>query len=131
MIKITICGIAGRMGREIINAAAECTDIKIACGLEMSGHPLVGKSIEDIDVYDDIQTAINQCDCVVDFTNHKAALSVLQYLRSDIHPFISGSTGFNDADINTINEISKNVPVFIAPNMSLGINTLYELVDQL
>ncbi len=128
MIRITICGIAGRMGRELIGAAHEYPDIKIAAGLEISGHALIGKAIEDIPVYDDIRTAVRECDCVIDFTNHRAALSTLQYLLSEIRPFVSGSTGFSEKEFDAINEISRRVPVFVAPNMSLGINALYELV---
>ncbi len=128
MIKITICGIAGRMGHEIINTVNEFSDIKIVAGLEISGHAMVGKKIDEIMVYDDVKKAMVGCDCVVDFTNHKATLALLHLMESIPKPFISGSTGFDKHDFESIKEISRKIPIFIAPNMSLGVNTLYELV---
>lgn len=129
MINVTICGIAGKMGREVVQAAAECEDIKISAGLEVSGHHLIGKKLDGIDVFGDVKTAVGNCDCIVDFTNHEVALSILTDVKSDRKPFISGTTGFTDHDIRKIMEVSKKIPVFIAPNMSLGVSTLYDLIE--
>ena len=43
---------------------------------------------------------------------------------------VLGTTGFNDAELNEINEISKEVPLLIAPNTSMGIAIFKKILDQ-
>jgi len=129
MIKIIICGAAGRMGREIISAAQESHDFNIIAGVEAPDNPNIGKTIAGIAIIDDLISVVPESDCVIDFTNHQAALENLQKVKDFKKPFVTGTTGFSDSEMQTFVEFSKQFPIFLAPNMSVGVNHLYKLVE--
>jgi 4-hydroxy-tetrahydrodipicolinate reductase len=129
MIKIIICGAAGRMGREIINAAQSSDDIEIVAGIEAQGNKYVASVISNVHITDDILSVINNVDCVVDFTNHKATIDNLQKIKDLKNPHVIGTTGFSDSEYQEIVARSEEFPIFLAPNMSIGVNHLYNLVQ--
>jgi 4-hydroxy-tetrahydrodipicolinate reductase len=128
MIKIIVCGAAGKMGTEVIQAVHDCEDITIVAGIEAPGHRLVGNTISSTKIYDDIADVIRDTDCIVDFTNPRATLVNVKKVMTYKKPFVTGTTGFSDADLKDIEQISRTIPIFISPNMSLGVNHLYNLV---
>lgn len=123
-----MCGAGGRMGKEIISAALDSDDISIVVGVEAREHPSVGKHVHGITIVDDIAAVVGNCDCVVDFTQHTATVKTLEKIKDSKKPFVTGTTGFTDDEQKTIKAVSKRVPVFWAPNMSVGVNHLYRLV---
>lgn len=128
MLKIVICGAAGRMGREIISASLKCDDIKVIAGIEERSNPVVNKKIEDIPIYDELLSVIEQADCIVEFTNHSATMENLRKSAPYKKPYCIGTTGFSATELEEIREFSKSFPVFLSPNMSLGVNHLLNLV---
>ncbi|KPJ72111.1 hypothetical protein AMJ52_07430 [candidate division TA06 bacterium DG_78] len=128
MIKIVLCGAGGRMGREIINVVRECDDIEIIAGIESPGNEFIGKTISDITIEVDISKVIQTADCVVDFTNHTATIENLKKVKNYKKPFVTGTTGFSQSEFNEIKKFSQTFPILIAPNMSMGVNHLYNLV---
>lgn len=128
MIKIILCGAEGRMGREIINFAQSLDDIKIVAGIESKDNKFIGKAISDINIESDISKVIKSADCVVEFTNHTATMENLRKVREYKKPYITGTTGFSASELEEIKNISKELPILRAPNMSLGINHLYNMV---
>lgn len=129
MTKIILCGIAGRMGKEIISAARDADDIEICAGVEAPEHASIGSMIDGIKVTDDIATVVDNCDCVIDFTHHTATVRTLERIQKYKKPFVTGTTGFTEQEQKTIQTVSKHVPVFWAPNMSVGVNHMYRLVE--
>jgi len=128
MINIVLCGAAGRMGSEIIKAAQTCDGLRVIAGVEAKGTKSIGSTVSGIKIYDDILAVIQNADCVVDFTHHKATLEILQKISQYKKPFVTGTTGLSDSELQEIRKLSKGLPIFIAPNMSLGVNHLYSLV---
>jgi 4-hydroxy-tetrahydrodipicolinate reductase len=128
MIRVILCGAAGRMGREIIAAADAMNDIKIVAGIEAPGHPAVGQKIAGIPVLSDLTAVLKDGDCVVDFSNHRAALDNLGKAETSGRPYIIGSTGFSPEEAPTIRQAAERLPVFLSPNLALGVNQMYELV---
>lgn len=128
MIKIIVCGAVGRMGKEIINAAQDANDIKVIAGIEAKENQFVGKTVFDIKILDDILAAINDADCVVEFTNHNATMDNLRKVKEYKKPYVTGTTGFSEKELEEIKTLAKSFPIFLAPNMSVGINHLYNLV---
>jgi len=128
MIKIVLCGAAGRMGKEIINIVQSLDNIKIVAGIEIKGHRSVGGKISGIQIGDDLLASIDDADCVIDFTNHKATVDYLKKVKDYKKPYVTGTTGFTDEEHEQIKSLSKIFPIFLAPNMSKGVNHLYNLV---
>jgi len=130
MIRIILCGCAGRMGREIIAAAEGRDDLKIVCGIEAPGNRSIGASISGIPVSDDLAAALDQGDVMVDFTGRASAIANLDKWIGTGRPCVIGSTGFTVEETAAIQKTSAKIPVFLAPNMSLAVNHLYDLVRE-
>jgi 4-hydroxy-tetrahydrodipicolinate reductase len=130
MLKVILCGAGGRMGREIISAAQKDGEIRIIAGIEEHNNPFVNKKIEDIPIYDDITKVINEADCVVEFTNHIATMENLRKSKEFRKPYCIGTTGFPENEIAEIKEFANLFPIFLSPNMSLGVNHLMNLVKE-
>jgi 4-hydroxy-tetrahydrodipicolinate reductase len=128
MIDIILCGAAGRMGREIINFLECVEDIKIIAGVEARGNKFVGGKISGVEITDDILGVVNNARCVVEFTNHTATVAHLKKIKKYKKPCVIGTTGFSKSELEEIKDLSQKFPIFLAPNMSVGVNHLYNLV---
>jgi len=81
MVKIAVCGAAGRMGQRIIVAAKEA-GCQISGALERPAHPLVGHDAGllagcgelGVRISDDINAIVEGCDVLIDFTTPKVSL---------------------------------------------------------
>ena len=128
MIKIIVCGAAGRMGNEIIDIAKTIPDIRVIAGIESAGSKLVGTTIGDVKILGDIHKVIDDADCVVEFTNHESTIENLNRVKDYKKPYVIGTTGFSESELKGINDLAKKFPILLSPNMSLGVNHLYNLI---
>lgn len=128
MIKIIVTGAAGRMGIEVIKAAQVSNDIQVIAGIEIGNSESVGKKIESISISENIMNVIEDGDCVVDFTNRSATIDTLNRIKEFKKPFVTGTTGFTESEMDEILSISRDLPIVLAPNMSIGVNHLYRLL---
>ena len=71
-----------------------------------------------------------EADLIIDFSTAKAVAPLLEFASSKKIPVIICTTGLGSQDIDYINEISKNLPVFFSANMSLGVNLLIGLAKR-
>ncbi len=130
MIKIALCGAAGRMGREIISAGEDLDDIKIIAGIEAKGNRFVNKKISSVEILDDLLNVINDVDCIVEFTNPSATMDNLKKNMKFKKSYVIGTTGFTENEIEEIKKLSSDFAIFLSSNMSLAVNLLYHLVVQ-
>ncbi len=140
MVKVVISGIMGRMGRKIAQIAYQDTDVQIAGGVESPDcvhfHENVGELIGeklDAPIFSDLSKIIEKADVVIDFAgNTEAVLSHLRLIAADKNKkgMVIGTTGFTEDQMKEIKELSKDVPVVLAPNMSIGVNLLFKLVQE-
>lgn len=141
MVKVAISGVLGRMGRAISNIAYEDKDIELVAGIESpdcaNSHDTIGEVLNKADlkapITPDLAIVIDKFDVLIDFTNStEAVLSHLRLLASDKNKkaMVIGTTGFSEEELKEIKEISKDIPVVLAPNMSIGVNLLFKLVQE-
>jgi 4-hydroxy-tetrahydrodipicolinate reductase len=129
MIRTIICGIAGRMGREILALAQDAADIEVIGGIEAAGHVTVGKTLDGAVVSDNLASLLPEADCIVEFTDPRSTLDHLQSNRQNKKAFVIGTTHFSENEQKAIDGFAKTFPVFLAPNMSIGVHHLYGLVS--
>jgi len=127
MVKIGISGFCGRMGQRIFALAQKDKDLQVVFGLEKSSHPEIGKSKEGVVITDDL-AIIEKCDSLIEFTNPQATVEHIPYLVKFRKPAVIGTTGLTFEDEEKIREASKEIPILFSPNMSVGVNLLFELV---
>lgn len=128
MIKLGIAGIAGRMGRRIAVLAQQDTVFQLTLGLESKGHADVGKAIAGVTVTDDPRQ-IQNCDCLIDFTSPQATITHLEYVVAFNKSIVIGTTGLDEKQTAAVNAAAQKVPIVFAPNMSVGVNVLFKLVQ--
>jgi 4-hydroxy-tetrahydrodipicolinate reductase len=128
-MKITVCGAAGRMGQVVLAIAKSDENVKIAGALEYDGSKTIGTGDPVVSSVVDLEKFLPETDALIDFTNPESALRNLEVAEKYKVPVVVGTTGFNEEQRKKISKISKNIPVVFSPNMSAGVNVLFELVE--
>lgn len=129
MVRICVSGARGRMGERIIALAKKDPDLEVVSGLESSSHPDCGKTIDGINITDDAK-AINNCDCIIEFSSPDATIKHLSFVAKHKKCVVIGTTGLNDSQISKIKDASGDIPVVFSPNMSVGVNVLFRLLKE-
>ncbi len=135
-VRIIIAGAGGRMGREIAIAALGDKDIQIAGGFDVPDHPamgqdigtLAGKGAIGIPVSDSLEAIIEGGDVLVEFSIPEATMEHLATAARAGKRHVIGTTGLSAAQLATVAETAKRIPVLQSPNMSLGINLLFKIL---
>lgn len=135
MIKIAIVGCTGKLGSAIMRNALKSSDVEVCCAIARKGNHFVGKSISeliggksDLMIIDDIESA-NDCDIYIDCTNAETFMnnsySKYEKMRK---PLIIATTAFSEEDIEKINLLATNIPVFMSGNFSVAFHNFVETV---
>ncbi|MDD5130241.1 MAG: 4-hydroxy-tetrahydrodipicolinate reductase [Candidatus Omnitrophica bacterium] len=130
MIKLGITGACGKMGRRIYEFAGLDKDFEVALALEKKGTPLIGKDLGKIKVSSNLD-GLFLVDVLVDFTLPEAADTHLDYVAKYKKACVLGTTGLSDAQKAKVAEVSKIVPVVFTPNMSVGVNVLFDMLPEI
>jgi 4-hydroxy-tetrahydrodipicolinate reductase len=130
MIRVTVVGCAGRMGGEIIRLLSQQNDIELVGGVEVPGHPDIGKKAGSGVILDNLEGLISQTDVIVDFSTPESVINNIKLSVINHKPFITGVTGFTTEQIETLKDAGKQIPVVFAPNFSVGVAVLSVLVSQ-
>ena len=136
MVKIVVTGVGGKMGKTILNLALNDSGIEVVGATELEGHPLIGKPISGskkditpVTVQSDLSSIINGCDVVIDFTLPEPSFEHFKVARTAGKAIVIGTTGFPKEVIDKINN-TKDIPVVISPNMSIGMNLMFDIVEK-
>lgn len=134
-ISLGIIGAAGRMGRRIGALACEDGNFRVACAIEVTGHPGQGVDFGELAGVGKLGVPISKTwsqkpDVLIDFTKPEATIKSISAAQKDSVPIVIGTTGLNAEQLRKVSEASKDIPVLHAPNMSLGVNLLFHLVGQ-
>lgn len=137
MTRIAIHGVAGRMGQTLIEACRQVPGALLTAALEHPGHEMVGKGIDSLTgtevsrvfVTDDLMAATQHFDVLVDFTRPEPSLSALAACRSAGRAMVIGTTGFDAAQKEMIAAAAREIPVVLSPNMSVGVNLCFRLLE--
>ena len=135
MIRIAVCGAAGRMGQRIIVAAKEA-GCELSGALERPGHDCLGQDAGlvagcgplGVMISDDLNAVVAGCDVLIDFTTPKVSLKNLEVCGLKRKAIVIGSTGFTLEERTLAAELAKDIPAVLAPNMSVGVNVCFKVL---
>jgi 4-hydroxy-tetrahydrodipicolinate reductase len=136
MVRLVITGIAGKVGSTILKLASTDNGIEVTGGLEAKNHPLIGTLIETSDtgakapVADSLAGVIEGCDVVIDFTEPKASMEHFRIAAAHKKAIIVGTTGFSEEALREMKSI-PGARAVISPNMSVGMNLMFDMVEKL
>ena len=115
-------GCNGHMGQVITDICKADAEVSIVAGVDKY------KGItNDYPVFDSLSEVDVPYDVVIDFSNAKAVDGLLDQCVASNHPVVLCTTGLDQDMLNHVDEASKKVAILRSANMSLGINTLFDL----
>ena len=131
-VKVAVIGAAGRMGREVCRATLETDGVELAGGAVEPGAPDLGADLGELCGFGGIGIAAAEdppenAEVLVEFTTPEATVAHLAYGK----PAVIGTTGLNEEQRKEVERAAASVPIVLAPNMSVGVNLLRELVREL
>ena len=132
MTRVAIIGAAGRMGRELCRAAIETEGIELAGGTVEPGAPELGSDLGELSGSGKIGVGATEdlpgsAEVLVEFTTPEATVEHLSYGK----PHVIGTTGLSEEQLAKVEKAAQTVPVVLAPNMSVGVNLLGDVVREL
>lgn len=135
--KITLIGAAGRMGKAITQVLSTTPNAKLVGAVERNDSVLIGMDSglnsqvheNNIPYTSNMKEAIHKADVVIDFSSHSSTEEVLNYCLEFGKPIVIGVTGHSETEVQTIQNSSKQIPILFSPNMSIGVNLLFKLVE--
>lgn len=135
MIKLVMTGAAGRMGKMILGLASQDRAFRIVGGLEQRGHAalgqdigaLIGKDLMGVKVTQDPTAAFKNADVMIDFSHFSVLPENLQAAVRTRTACVIGTTGISREMYKKIKQISRKIPIVQSPNMSIGVNLLFQL----
>jgi 4-hydroxy-tetrahydrodipicolinate reductase len=137
MVNVVVTGAAGRMGTQIVRLVRATAGTSISGAVERPGPAigqdagaLAGVGAIGVAVVDDLAKALGGAGAVVDFTSHEASARHAELCAGRGIPLVIGSTGFTPEAKARVAEAARKIPIVLSPNMSVGVNVLFELVRQ-
>ena len=135
--RVAVNGAAGRMGRMLVAAVTAAEDLRLTAALESPGSPhldanagqLAGVDAGELAISADWEDALPAFDVLVDFSVPEATLRRLGPCADNRKGMVIGTTGFDAVDQSTIKNMARYMPIVMAPNMSVGVNVAFQLID--
>lgn len=139
MVKIAVVGAAGKMGKMIVSACQKHQDISITGATEVPGSPFIGQDIgltagcakTNAVISDSLERAFADADVVIDFTFPEATMENLDLCVKFHKKIVIGTTGLTKDHLEKIRLASESIAVVQSPNMSVGVNLLFQVAAQL
>jgi 4-hydroxy-tetrahydrodipicolinate reductase len=117
MTRVIITGAKGRMGQALIACAPQLRDnIKI---------------VGQVNRRDNLAAIIDSGDVVVDFSSHTTTLGFVELCAKRKKAIVIGTTGHSDIEKSEITKFKSEIVMVWASNFSLGINTLFWLIQEM
>lgn len=137
MIRVAVAGVAGRMGKTLVQAIAEADHLSFTAGFEHGQHDQLGQDVGavcgmnalNVTLSADPQAHLDEFDVVIDFTVPQATLALAQICADGGKSMVIGTTGFDEAQLQTLRGYAEQTAIFVSPNMSVGVNLSMRLIE--
>ncbi len=137
MIRVAIVGVAGRMGKALVNAVQEADGLTLGAATERSDSNLIGQDAGivagvgnlGVTIAGGLDKVLEDFDVVIDFTAPEATMAHMVICKSAGKKMVIGTTGLNEIEQKDLEYVSQEIGVVFAPNMSVGINLCFKLLD--
>jgi 4-hydroxy-tetrahydrodipicolinate reductase len=134
---LAVAGASGRMGRMLIEACLRHADLQLAGALDVTTSPLIGQDAtawlgqhSGVAITSDLDTGLAQARVLIDFTRPEGTLAHLAACRRLGVAMVIGTTGFSATQRAQIEAAARDIAIVFAPNMSVGVNVMLQLLAQ-
>lgn len=136
-IRVAVAGAGGRMGRTLISAAHATEGLRVTAATEQSESALVGVDAGELaglgrigaPIRPDLDEVLADFDVLIDFTTPRATMHHLALCRDARCRMVIGTTGLSPDQREAISEAAIDIALVQAPNMSVGVNLCFKLLD--
>ena len=135
-MKIAIAGATGRMGRMLIEAVLNTPDAQLVGALEHTASPHLGEDagaflgkVTGVKITADIEQALTGAQYLIDFTRPEGTMAHLAIAQKTATKMIIGTTGLSAEQIANLKNASEKLAIVFAPNMSVGVNATFKLLE--
>ena len=126
------------MGKRLVALVGESSALELSGAIESPGHPALGRDAGEeagsgrvgITIKNNLDAVLPESDVVIDFSAPRATLSNLEKAVKHNKAMVIGTTGFEQNDIQKLHDLAPAIPCVFAPNMSVGINVLLNLLGK-
>lgn len=136
MLKVVIAGCSGRMGHALLEGVFADAELALHGALDRADSPQIGRDAGEqfgkksgVLISHDVDAALKGADVLVDFTRPEPSLDYLAACQKAGVNMVIGTTGFNAEQKAVIADAAKDISVVFAPNMSVGVTLLINLVQ--
>ena len=129
MIRVAVNGADGRMGRTLVEAIGAADGLSLTAAFEHPDSPAVGETVDGVRIGPDIAAGVGDFDVLIDFTEPAATLAAVGPCEAHGKGLVIGTTGFDAAGLDRIRAAADSVPILMAPNMSVGVNVAFRLIE--
>lgn len=135
-LRIAVAGASGRMGRMLIEAVSVADDMTLVGALDVAGSASLGQDASaflghasGVRITANLSEALRPAQVLIDFTRPEGTLAHLAVCRALGVRAVIGTTGFTEPQKAEIAEHATQAAVVMAPNMSVGVNVVFKLLD--
>ncbi|MFV0276729.1 MAG: 4-hydroxy-tetrahydrodipicolinate reductase [Parahaliea sp.] len=136
-VRVGITGVAGRMGRTLVEAVAATPGLQLAVALERPDSSLIGTDAGElagmgrngVSVSGELAQVIGDIDVLIDFTVPDATLANVALCARHGAAMVIGTTGFTVKQQQQIDAAAGRTAVCKASNFSTGVNLCFKLLD--
>ena len=135
-IRFAVAGAGGRMGRTLVEAVLASADGILGAALDVAASPVLGRdagealgALTGVHIEADIASALAGVDCLIDFTRPEGTMAHLEVCRRRGVHMVIGTTGLDVEQKLAIQDASRDIPIVLAPNMAVGVNLVFKLLD--
>ena len=130
MTTVAVNGADGRMGRTVIDTAADRDDVEVVVGFDVADV----EDVQGVPVVDAANVADGlaeyEPDVVIDFTVPESTVALADACADAGVGIVVGTTGFDDDGFDALEAASDSVPVLKATNFSRGIQALLRAIGE-
>lgn len=139
MTRVIVAGAAGRMGQRISLMVHDNPRLALSAAFEHPDSPAVGRDVGEnggfgkvgVTIEPGLESVIDKGDVIIDFTFHQATMGFAQLAARHNRAMVIGTTGLSGEDLQALRELAGlHFPCVQAPNMAVGVNVLFKLVEK-
>lgn len=133
--RIAIAGASGKMGRRLIEVCSQDTHACLTVAIEHPDNSFIGHDAGELAGVGPLSLPIinhlptDNFDVLIDFTTPEASLTHLEICRLAQKRMVIGTTGFNPVQREQVSQMSQEMAIVFAPNMSVGVNLTFKLLE--
>ncbi len=132
MVDVIIMGGLGRMGSTLVSLAQKDPELNLKAVIERTER-LTELDNLDCLVSDDLDEVLPKVPraVVIEFTSPEATVEHARTCKQHDNPMVVGTTGLKPEQLAVMQDCAKNIPLLLAPNMSVGVNVLLKVLPML